>query len=155
MANELAGKLLSEARQALEAARAELKEAVSEGDAVKLRKACEAAWLAVVRAVDALLASSGLGPGESHRDRRNKLRKLEVSRPEVAGLGLRDRYMARMGYLHIDGFYEGTLGPEEAEEQLDKAEALLADVERLIPRLSEERLSTSPAQGASGAPMGS
>jgi len=124
--------LLREAREALGAARAELEEASRTGDSVKLRKACEAAWLATVKAVDALLEASGLGAGESHRDRRGKLRKLEVVRPDVAKLGLGDRYMARMGYLHIDGFYEGTLGPEEAGEQIRRVEKLLKDIEGLI-----------------------
>ena len=53
--------LLREAREALGAARAELEEASRTGDSVKLRKACEAAWLATVKAVDALLEASGLG----------------------------------------------------------------------------------------------
>jgi len=92
------------------------------------------AWLAAVKAIDALLATSGLGPGESHRDRRDKLRQLEEAEPRYFRLGLRDRYMARMSYLHVDGFYEGTLSPEEAEEQMDKVEELISDVETLLKR---------------------
>jgi len=130
----IAGALLAEARGALRAARYELKEAVQAGDVIKLRKACEAAWLATVKAIDALLAASGLGPGESHRDRRDKLRQLEEAEPEIARLSLRDKYMARMSYLHVDGFYEGTLSPEEAEEQMDKVEELISDVETLLKR---------------------
>ena len=130
----IAGALLAEARGALRAARYELKEAVQAGDVIKFRKACETAWLAVVKAIDALLAASGLGPGESRRDRRDKLRQLEEAEPEIAKLSLRDRYMARMSYLHVDGFYEGTLSPEEAEEQMDRVEELIGDVEALLKR---------------------
>ena len=42
--------------------------------------------------------------------------------------------MARMSYLHLDGFYKGTLSPEEAEEQMGKVEELIGDVEALLKR---------------------
>ena len=69
-------------------------------------------------------------------DRRDKLRQLEEAEPEIARLGLRDRYMARMGYLHVDGFYEGTLSPEETEEQMDRVEELIGDVEALLKKIA-------------------
>ena len=134
--------LLSEAEKMLSSAIAEYDEAAKLGDSVKLRKACEAGWLAIVKASDAVLEASGVGAGKSHKDRRMKLRNLESSSPEVASLGLRDRHMARMSYLHIDGFYEGTLDFKEAEEQLGKVKEYLDHAQRAVELLTKRMQST-------------
>ena len=124
--------LLSEARKMLSSAYAEYEEATKTKEEAKLRKSCEAGWLSIVKATDSLLEKHGVGAGKSHRDRRDKLRNLESSNPEIAKLGLRDRYMARMSYLHIDGFYEGAVDPDLVVEQLGKVEEYLNDVTKQL-----------------------
>lgn len=129
--------LLSEAEKMLSSAIAEYDEAAKLEDSVKLRKACEAGWLAIVKASDAVLEASGVGAGKSHKDRRIKLRNLESSNPEIASLDLRDRHMARMSYLHIEGFYEGTLDYKEAEEQLRKVKEYLNYARKAVELLTK------------------
>ncbi len=102
---------LNEAKKAVAAASEEYEESLQKGDVMKLRDACEKAWLAALKATDALLEAYGLGPGETCRDRRNKLWKLKGKERAVEGLGLHDRFHARMMLLHLQGFYDGDISP--------------------------------------------
>jgi len=56
----------------------ELERASKEGKPMPLREFLREGWLAVVEATNILFFKRGLGPAESHRDRREKLWKLEA-----------------------------------------------------------------------------
>jgi len=124
--------LLKEARDAYLKAREELERSLEKGDAMLLRNACEKSWLVIVKATDALLEGRGLGKGESYKDRRDKLWELSRKDEAIEALGLHDRFGAREAALHIHGFYDGMVGWELANEELEKAEKYLRDVEELL-----------------------
>jgi len=129
---EDAGTLLKEAREAYLKAREELERSLEKGDTMLLRDACEKGWLAIVKATDALLEGRGLGKGESYKDRRDKLWDLSRRDYTIETLGLHDRFGAREATLHIHGFYDGIVGLELANEELEKVERYLSDVEKLL-----------------------
>jgi len=124
--------LLKEARDAYLKAREELKRSLEKEDTMLLRDACEKGWLAVVKATDALLEGKGLGKGESYKDRRDKLWELSRKDYAIEALGLHDRFGAREATLHIHGFYDGIIGWELANEELEKVERYLSDVDKLL-----------------------
>jgi hypothetical protein len=128
-----------EARKALELARRELQELRVDGEALRLRDACEEGWLAALIATDALLAGYGLGKPESYTERRTLLKKLEEKAPRAVELGLKDRLGARGYYLHILGYHEGSLREEEVAEELEKVERYVEDVEKLLEEASPQR----------------
>ena len=135
-----AAEALEEAKRALKLARKELEEFRKEREALRLRDACEKGWLAVLMATDALLTEFGLGKPESYAERRALLKRLEEEVPKAAELGLRDRLGARGYYLHILGYHEGSLVEEEVEEELDKVERYLEDVEELLKESHDTQL---------------
>lgn len=122
---------LNEARRAAASANGEYAESVLKGDIMKLRDASEKAWLATLKATDALLEAHGLGPGETYRDRRSKLWKLKGSEKAVEELGLYDRFQARMMSLHLQGFYDGDITPEQFKDEMEKVLRYITDVEAL------------------------
>lgn len=124
--------LLKEAWNAYLKAREELERSLEKGDAMLLRDACEKGWLVIVKATDALLEGKDLGRGESYKDRRDKLWELSRKDEAIKGLGLHDRFGAREATLHIHGFYDGIVGWELANEELEKVEGYLRDVEKLL-----------------------
>ncbi|MEM2678138.1 MAG: PaREP1 family protein, partial [Thermofilaceae archaeon] len=93
---------------------------------------CEKAWLAVLLATDLLLVRSGVGKPSSYAERKAMLRRLVAGRAELAELGLDDKFYARAYKLHVLGFHEGALDPEDLEEELRKAEGYLRLVESLL-----------------------
>ncbi|ABL78840.1 PaREP1 family protein [Thermofilum pendens] len=123
---------LTKAWKAVELARREVDEYRKDREPLRLRNACEKGWLAVVLATDALLVALGYGKPESYRERRELLGKLEREKPEIARLGLRDRFGARGYYLHVQGYHEGALGADEVAEELEKVERYVGDVERIV-----------------------
>ena len=123
---------VEEAERALRLAFEEVERYRRDRDVLRLRDACENGWLAVVLATDALLVRYGYRRPESYSERRRLLKELEGKLPEVARLGLRDRFGARGYYLHVQGFHEGTLDEAEVEEELRKVREYLRDVERLL-----------------------
>ena len=62
------------------------------------------------------------------------MEELERSKPELAKLGLRDRFGARGFYLHVQGYHEGALTYEEAGAELDRVESYIRDVEAALSR---------------------
>jgi len=123
---------LREAKEVLARAFQELAEGAKSGDLLKVRDSCEKGWLAVVKAVDALLIKHGYEEAKTHADRRRKLRELASKLAAASRLGIYDRVEARRSVLHNDGFYGGVLTPEEAEEELKKVGELIEDVEGLL-----------------------
>ncbi len=109
----------------------ELEKASREGKPTLLRNACEKGWLSVVEATNLLFLKRGLEPAESHKDRREKLWKLESEDDTIMTLGLYDRVNARAFNLHVQGFYEGALDEESVRRELEKVRKYIDDVEKL------------------------
>lgn len=125
---------LSEARKAAVAASIEYAESVKGGDVMKLRDACEKVWLATLKATDALLEAYGLGAGETYKDRRNKLWKLKGRERAIEDLGIYDRFNARMMVLHLQGFYDGDVSPEQFKDEMEKVNSYITEVEAVAKR---------------------
>jgi len=125
---------LSEARKAVAAASVEYEEGVKRGDVMKLRDACEKAWLATLKATDALLEAYGLGVGETYKDRRNKLWKLKGRERAIEDLGIYDRFNARMMILHLQGFYDGDVSPEQFKDEMEKVNRYITEVEAVAKK---------------------
>lgn len=123
---------VDEAFKALAYANEEYKKFEEKRDPLLLRDAAEKAWLAVILATDLLLISSGIGKPSSYRERKNMLRALMAKKPRVAELGIDDKFYARAYKLHMLGFHEGALDPEDIEEELRKAEEYLRIIENLV-----------------------
>ena len=130
---------LSEARKAMAAASVEYEESVKKGDVMKLRDACEKAWLATLKATDALLEAYGLGAGETYKDRRNKLWKLKETERAVEDLGIYDRFNARMVILHLQGFYDGEVSYEQFKDEVEKVGRYIDEVEVIAKRGPQQR----------------
>ena len=123
---------VNEAFKALAYANEEYKKFEEKRDPLLLRDAGEKAWLAVILATDLLLITSGIGKPSSYKERKNMLRTLIAKRPEIAELAIDDKFYARAYKLHILGFHEGALDPEDIEEELKKTEEYLKTIESLI-----------------------
>ncbi len=123
---------IDEAFKALAYAREEYRKFEGKRDYLLLRDVSEKAWLAVIIATDLLLMSSGLGKPSSYKERKDMLRALMAKRPELAELGVDDKFYARAHKLHTLGFHEGALDPEDVEEELKKAEEYLRTINTLI-----------------------
>ncbi len=78
-----------------------------------------------------VLALTGKMP-MSHYERRAMLRELEERFPEVRGLSLRDRYMARYKVLHGETFYEGIVDFEELRVELEKVRQYIEDIKKIL-----------------------
>ena len=128
-------KRLEEAWRALKLAFEELERYRRDREPLRLRNACEKGWLAIVLATDVLLANFGYRRPESYSGRRRMVKDLEAGNPEIAKVGLRDRFGARGYYLHIQGYHEGTLSYVEVEEELRKVEDYIRDVEKILKTL--------------------
>ncbi len=98
----------------------ELEEGTREKNTVKLRDSAEKAWNAAGQAANALaLKDTGSTP-RSHYERRNALRQVEEKHPELAKLGIYDRYAARSRLVHGEIFYEGVLDPDLLKLEIEK-----------------------------------
>jgi len=128
--------ILSDAYRALSASRAELDEFRRSGDSVKLRDAAEKAWLAVNRAVEALLMALGV-EAKSCREKRDWLRRLGYE-------ALRDRFAAREKFLHIDCFYDAMCDAEFVEYEISKVEEILKFIDEEIKKLGAGEQSSKP-----------
>lgn len=122
----------NEAFKALTYAREEYKRFEEKRDPLLLRDVSEKAWLAVILATDLLLMANGMGKPSSYKERKNMLRTLMAEKPRLAELGIDDKFYARAYKLHILGFHEGALDPEDIKEELKKAEEYLKTIESLI-----------------------
>jgi hypothetical protein len=89
-----------------------------------LRNAAEKGWLAVNKAVDALLKTHGVEAG-TYKEKRDQLVKLGFET-------LRDRFAARKKLLHVDCFYDGMYNEEFVSREIAKVEEMLRKIESLI-----------------------
>jgi hypothetical protein len=119
---------LEEAWKAFQNAREELERYRIEGDQMILRNAAEKGWLAVNKAVEALLKAHGV-EARTYKEKRDKLVKLGFET-------LRDRFAAREKLLHIDCFYDGMCDEEFVSRELAKVEEMLREIESLIEGLA-------------------
>jgi len=124
-------RLLQSVEEIYRGAVEELKRASKESKPMLLRDSCEKGWLAVVEATNILFFKKSLGPAESHRDRREKLWKLEAEDATLKALGIYDRVNARAFSLHVQGFYEGTLDEESIKRELEMVRRYIDDVRKL------------------------
>ncbi|MFZ8788461.1 MAG: hypothetical protein ACO2OZ_02195 [Acidilobaceae archaeon] len=116
--------MLKEAWKAFQTAREELERYRIEGDQMVSRNAAEKGWLAVNKAVEALLKTHGVEAG-TYKEKRDQLVKLGFET-------LRDRFAAREKLLHIDCFYDGMCDEEFVSRELVKVEEMLREIESLI-----------------------
>jgi len=119
---------LREAEEIFTKTMEEYQAALEKRDRVRLRDACEKGWLTVVKLVDAILISRGYKPAESHRDRRDKLWEIQEKDEEIRKLGFYDRLGARSYWLHVQGFYEGSLDEKAVAVELAKVKEFIEDV---------------------------
>lgn len=138
--------LISDAYKALEQAKKEFDEYIREKEPMKLRDACEKAWLSVVLATDYLLVRVSAYKPRGRAERKKLLETLEKNVEEVKKLGLADRMFARSERLHSDGFYEGSMDEESFRTEIEKVERYLSDVQKVAedismsPKLSDQLL---------------
>jgi len=126
---------LSEAKKAVEAASVEYEDGVKKGDVMKLRDACEKAWLATLKATDALLEAYGLGAGKTYKDRGDKLWNLKRKERAIDDQGIFDRFNARMMILHLQGFYDGNISYEQFKDEMEKVSRYITDVEAITKKV--------------------
>ncbi len=112
----------------------EFERGVKEGKDEVIRDAAGKAWLAVVKAIEALLLARGFKEDEikTYRQKRLALDSLDHRDLEIRKLGLRDRFAAREYNLHIRAFYDGEYRIETLKEELEKARKLVEDILSLI-----------------------
>jgi uncharacterized protein (UPF0332 family) len=123
---------IEEAREFLEEAKREFREGVEADKIMLVRDACEKAWNATVISLNALFTKKGVSPlPKSHRERRIKVRELEMVDEQVRNNSVFDRFMARDHILHERGFYDGDVINEEIEEELTKVEKFINDIDSL------------------------
>lgn len=127
---------LEDATRFLEEAEREFREGLRRGDLLRVRDAAEKAWNAVVQASNALLLKLMGKTPSSYWERRKMLRELERVKPELAGMGFRDRYGARERHLHEMVYYEGVVDPEDIEYELKKARDYVEDVKRVLGEMA-------------------
>lgn len=126
--------LLKDSYEFYHAAIRELEDGTKEKNTVKLRDSAEKAWNAAVQAANALaLKYTGLIP-RSHYERRRALREVEQKIPELAKLGIYDRYAARSRLLHGEIFYEGVLDPNLLKIEIEKVLELMEIAKAHIKR---------------------
>jgi len=124
-------KILQNVEEIYSEAIEELNRASKEGKPTLIRDACEKGWLAVVEATNLLFLKRGLEPAESHKDRREKLWKLEAEDDAVRASGFYDRVNARAFSLHVQGFYEGALDEESVRRELEKVRRYIDEIKKL------------------------
>jgi hypothetical protein len=123
---------LKEARDFLKEAIEQFEEGASKGDKVLMRDACEKGWGAVVQATNELFVREGYRDlPKSHRDRRLLLYEIEKRDKQVESMAIVDRFMARDDALHMRGFYNGDIDPEEVRLNFAKVEQFIEDIEKV------------------------
>ncbi|MGQ9468785.1 MAG: PaREP1 family protein [Nitrososphaerales archaeon] len=132
MALQLHEQIVREAEEIFSKAMEEYYEATKEKDRIKLRDACEKGWLTTVKLIDALLVSRGYKPAESHSDRRSKLWEIQEKDEKIKKLGFYDRLGARSYWLHVQGFYEGSLDGNAVIIELTKVKEFIEDVKLIL-----------------------
>lgn len=116
---------LAEAKRLNQKAIEEFEKAKKGNDSTLLRNACAKGWLSTVEAAYALLAKKGIK--EEELPKADRGRGYMISKYVEREMGrfyfsLRDR-------LHIEGYYDGSLGFEEVEIHLENLNLYIQKVE--------------------------
>lgn len=123
---------LEDARRFHEESLKEFEEGAKENNPYKIRDSAEKAWNATIQATNALILKLAGKLPSSHWERRKMLRELEKKFPKIREFMFRDRYGARERHLHEMVFYEGNIDLEDIKYELEKVEAYLNDVGKVL-----------------------
>ena len=118
---------LEEAKSLYQKAVEEFEKAKDKNDGVILRDACGKGWLSTVEATHALLVKKGVREEEllsTDRGRRYMVYKYAEEELELL-------YTALRNDLHIQGYYDGTLGFDEVQRDLARLNRYIRKIEEL------------------------
>ena len=122
------GNHLEKARKLYQRALEEFEKAKEKSNGMVLRDACGKGWLSAVEATYAVLVKKGVKeeelPKGGDRGRRYMIFKH-------ADKELRRLYLSLRDSLHIEGYYDGTLELDEAEEYIGELNLYIQKVEEL------------------------
>jgi len=118
---------LTEARNLYHKALEELRRAEASKDGTLLRDACAKGWLAAIEATYGLLLKKGIREEELPKTDRGR-RYMVFKHAERE---LRLLYKALRNDLHVEGYYDGSLGFDEVEGSLDDLGLYIQRVEEL------------------------
>jgi HEPN domain-containing protein len=124
-------KYIEDAKRFYEKALEELEAGKKDEDGIKIRDAAEKAWNAVLQATDGLIVKRGIEKPTSHHERRRILAELTETDAKIKELGIRERYMAREQSLHEDCFYDGICPLPLLEEDFQKVQRYIEDIENI------------------------
>ena len=116
---------LRKAKELHQKAKEELERAREEKDNTFLQDSCAKGWLSALEGLNALLLKKGVEEEELPKTDRG--RRYMVYR--YAGRELEHLYFYLRDVLHIEGYYEGALDPEEVERHLGNVAAFLQKIE--------------------------
>ena len=121
---------LIEAKKLYRKAMEEFERAKEKKDGTVLRDACGKGWLSAIEATNAIFVKTGIEEQEMPKvDRGRRYMVYKYAEKE-----LRLHYLSLRDSLHIDGYYEGTLGFDEMERYLDDLNFYIQKVEELESR---------------------
>ena len=116
---------LREAKKLYQKAVEELERAKEESDGILLRDACGKGWLSVIEATHTLFIKKGIKEEElprTDRGRRYMVYKYAEEELELLYKALRDDF-------HIEGYYDGSLGFDEVNRDLDRLSLYIQKIE--------------------------
>ena len=118
---------LKEAKELYQKAVEEFGKAKERNDSQILRDACAKGWLSTIEATNALFVRGGIEEEQlpkTDRGRRYMVFKYLERELELLYKTLRDD-------LHIEGYYDGSLGFDEMERRLDDLNLYIQKIEEL------------------------
>ena len=108
----------------------EFERAKEKKDGTVLRDACAKGWLSAIEATNGIFGKTGVEEEELpkvDRGRRYMVYKYAEKELRLYYLSLRDS-------LHIDGYYEGTVGFDEMERYLDDLNLYIQKIKIILTR---------------------
>jgi len=120
-------KHITEAKKLYRKALEEFHRATSSKDGTLLRDACGKGWLATMEAANVLLLKKGIKEEKLPKtDRGRRYLVFKYAERELELL-----YQALRNNLHIEGYYDGSLGFDEVERHLDDLKLYIQKIEEL------------------------
>jgi len=120
-------KHLRKAKELYQKAVEELERAREKRDGVLLQDSCAKGWLSALEGLNVLLLKKGVKEEELPKtDRGRRYMVYRHAEKELEHL-----YFYLRDVLHIEGYYEGALDPEEVERHLKNLAAYLQKIEVL------------------------
>jgi len=118
---------LREAKELYQKALKEFQKAKNKGDGAILRDACAKGWLSAMEATYSFLVKKGIK--EEELPKTDKGRRYMVFK--YAADELRLLFLALRESLHIEGYYDGSLGFDETERCLGDSSLYIQKIEGL------------------------